>query len=287
MKKELALLIFLSCGVGQADASHWVRLDAVGGESYLLRQGDRDSLRRTGPWAEFTQRWLSYRKGVQVKGSALDEVMAVNCLTGARSAKAYRHTDPATEERVLFTASFSDIEQGTPPSTRIDITRPEKGLDANLLRFSCGCQHPQASKPVDESTLLRIYDTFVREQTKEVGYRLRFMEFATAKEANAALKMVEAGASFASVARKLKPQPQFQDGDLGTHPASDWPARNAQLFRTMKPGEYTRQPIKDGDSYDLYFMESRYEKPAAPFDAWRAAIATYAQREQSCGRKLF
>jgi hypothetical protein len=287
MKKILPLLTLLLSGHIPAYAAHWVQLDKVGGESYLLRQADRDSIQRTGPWAEFTQQWVSYKDGVPVKAPPVNEVMAVNCLTGASWAKAYQVTDPVTEKRVLFSRSFAEIEEGTPPATRIDITNPPKGLDANLIDFACGCQNRQASKPGDENTLLKIYDTFVKEQTREVSYRLRFMEFATRQEANAALKMIEAGASFAAVAAKLKPQPEFPGGDLGVHPASDWPPSEVQLFRKMKPGDYTKQPIKAVYGYDLYFMEHRYEKPAAPFSAWKAAIQTYAERTQSCGRTLF
>lgn len=287
MKKELAIIALLLSGYFPACASQWVRIDTVGEESYLLRQGNRESIQRTGPWAEFAQQWLGYKKGVLVKEPPLKEIMAVNCLTGAASAKAYESSDPVTDERVLFTPSVSDIEQGTSPITRINIANPEKGLAANLMNFACGCQKPQVSKASDESTLLRIYDTFIKNQTKEVGHRLRFMGFTTKEEANSALKMINAGASFASVAEQLKPQPEFPGGDLGTHPAYRWSARQAQVFRKMKPGEYTRQPINGVYSYDIYFMESRYEKPAAPFSVWRAAIETYAKREQSCGRKLF
>ncbi|MFP5392004.1 MAG: peptidyl-prolyl cis-trans isomerase [Gammaproteobacteria bacterium] len=289
MKKQLArpLLIGLLAACIPAQASDWVQLDKVGGESYLQRQGNRQSLQRTGPWAEFTQQWRAFQNGVLRKEAPLKEVMAVNCLTGAWSQKAYETTDPVTEERVLFTASFSDIEQGTSPFTRIDVTHPEPGLQANLLKFACGCQNPKASRPIDGTTLLRIYDTFIKEQTKEVGYRLRFMEFDTREAANAALQKIEAGASFAAVAAQLNPQPDRPGGDLGATPAHAWPAPKAQIFRKMKPGEHTRQPVEGIYGYGLYYLESHYEKPAEPFDAWKAAIETYAKREQSCGRRLF
>jgi len=287
MKSRLALFALLASGCAAASASHWVQLDKLGGPSYLVRQGDRASLRRTGPWAEFAQRWLAYPRGVLSKAPPVHEVMAVNCLTGARDAKRYEHTDLDTDERTLITSSFTDIEQNSSPIGRIDIVKPAQGLDANMLNFACGCQAPRPVKPTDGHALLNIYDTFVKEQTKEVGYRLRFMEFATKEDADAAVKTIEAGASFASVAERLNTRPEFPGGDLGDHPAHAWPGPTAQVFSKMKPGDYTKEPINGIYGYAIYFMESRYEKPAAPFDDWKAAIEAYAKREQSCGRKPF
>lgn len=113
------------------------------------------------------------------------------------------------------------------------------------------------------------------------------MEFATKEDADAAVETIEAGASFASVAERLNTRPAFPGGDLGTHPAHSWPGPTAQVFSKMKPGDYTKTPINGINGYSIYLMESRYEKPAAPFDDWKAAIEAYANRAQSCGRKLF
>ena len=287
MKTNIALLAALLAASIPASAAHWLQLDKLGGQSYLVRQGDRDTLRRTGPWAEFSQRWLAYPMGVLSKEPPTQEVMAVNCLTGARSAKSYEHTDPETDARTLVTNGLSDIEQSSSPVARIDVVAPRDGLDAHLLAFACGCRAPKTPTPADEATLLKLYDTFIKEQTKEVGFHLRFMEFETKADANAALKMVESGQSFASVAERLNTRPDFPGGDLGVHPAHAWPVETAQVFNRMKPGAHTKEPVESAGGYSLYFMESRYEKPAAPFDDWRAAIAAYARREQSCGRRLF
>lgn len=287
MRNEISFLTFLLSACMPAHASQWVPIDKVGGESYLLRQGDRDSLRRSGPWAEFTQQWLRYGNGVLVKETPASEVMAVNCLTGARSAKVYEYSDPDTDKRLMFSQSLAEIEQGSSPIGRINIITPEKGLDANMLQFACGCPQSGARTPSAEKTLLRIYDSFIKEQTKESGYHVHYLRFTTREKANAALKMMEAGASFASVARKLTSQADVEGRDLGTNPAHAWSGRTGQLLRTMKPGEYTRQPINGIHGYDILWMESRYEKPAAPFKDWRAAIEAYAKREQACGRQLF
>lgn len=73
----------------------------------------------------------------------------------------------------------------------------------------------------------------------------------------------------------------------GVHPAHAWPEQKAQVFKKLKPGEYTKQPVDSIGGYGIYLLESRYEKPAESFGVWRAVIETYAKREQSCGRKLF
>lgn len=286
MKTPYALLSLLLSACLPAHATQWVPLDKVGGESYLLRQGDRDSLKRMGPWAEFSQHWIGVRKGVKSKEPSSTEVMAVNCLTGARFAKSYEHTDPDTDKRVMFTQSLEDIEQSSSPISRIDIVKPKQGLDANLVNFACSCPKPQASKPGDDATLQRLYDSYIKEQTKETEYDVHFMRFSTPEKALAAVRMLDAGASFGAVAAKLKLLPKLETADLGLHPGHDWSRENVKLFRTMKAGEYTRQPVKGIYGYELFLLKGSVEKPAAPFKDWRATIETYARREQSCGRQL-
>lgn len=284
----LLTMLAISLGYHDVNAAPWIQLDSLGDSSGAVwRQADEKSIRRAEPWVTFQQRWVAGGSRLADQDSGLLEEETINCLTGAWGGTAYETTDPVTEKRVVATVTPFELEHGQSNSVKIDVDQPTPGLKKKILEFACGCPHQQpehAAPPAGEARLRDIYDRLIKEQLVVVSYRLRFMEFESLAEAKAALRRLDSGESFAVVAQDLQPRAEFPGGDLGFHPEHSWTNRWRRIFRSLRIGSYTKEPVKNFSSYSLYFLEDRRQAPAASFENWRRQIEAYVQRTQSCGR---
>jgi hypothetical protein len=291
LTRVLGLTMFLTMlGCSELHAEPWLNLDTLGDQSRgVLRQADKNSLRRDEPWAMFKERWLGYKKGAVEKPPGTVDEEAINCLTGAWGGIAFEAEDPVLEKRMLTTITLAEIESGQKNSVKINVERPNLGAQTNMLKFACGCpdQHPQhMMQPVPEARLKEIYERHIRKQLAVTSYRIRFMEFESLTDANSALRRLDSGESFAAVADSLHLRPDFPGGDLGWHPQHDWPHRKARVFRSLRVGTHTKEPVKYFSTYTLYFLEDRREEPTDSFEIWRPEIEAYARRTLACGRSI-
>ena len=261
----------------------WFTLDKVGdADAYLLRQADIRSLTYDAPWATFRQRWIPVAEGKPKTDQTILELQAINCLTGAFGGLEYPGTDPVTEQRIIVINTPDEIERSS--GHKLNVIAPEAGLQSNVFKFACTCKKTGSARKVDDQTIADVYQTFVQTQTAVRFYHLRFMEFDSKEAAEQALQQLNAGQKFAEVAERLQPRASFPGGDLGEHAENEWTPRWLRVFRELKPGGYTTQPIKDYSTYSLYYLEGFRDEPALSVEKWKPTIDAFLQREAACGK---
>jgi parvulin-like peptidyl-prolyl isomerase len=260
-------------------AAGWVILD-----SEVPREGDRSSLQREGPWAVFTQRWVT-RDG----NAGPVQRMAVNCLTGAYGAKEYAATDSDSGRRVPHVQSFEEIEHAERDEDRLLLHDNATSFGSAVMKFACTCPGGRGPDTPAEVELQSVYDRYVVGPMSKEEFHLGFVRLHSKEAALAAIAKLRAGVSFEAVFEEYASffdAKTFPHGDLGVHLESEWPIEEARLYRQMKPGEFTQTPQRGIYGWDVNKMLSRRTIPAPPFGALQSRLKDYVARAHQCGWKL-
>jgi hypothetical protein len=272
-------------------APEWVVLD----DTFQIREADRSSLQRHGPWAEFTQRWVARKNGKLIDDATIIERMAVNCLTGAYGQTQYPSTDLKTNQPLLKTHSLAEVEHAQPDEGRLLLDNNSTQLGRALISLACTC--PLAANPgaaansqsVTESELKSVYDRYVAQDMTKIEFHLSYLRVSSKEAGLAAVAKLKAGASFEAVFDEYASPfdaRTFPHGDLGSHLETEWPLEEVRFFRSMKVGEFSLAPSEGIYGWGVYKLQSMRTVPAPSFSAIHSRLGDFVTRAHACGWPL-
>ena len=149
----------LLAAVALQSAADWVVLD----DGYVTRQGDRATLTRQGPWAQFTQRFVRLESGRPADAGTIER-LGVNCLTGAFGATRYLHVDSNSKKPTTVNVSMNEIEHRPIDAGRLLLSNNSSELGNAIIGMACNCPAALAAKatPTDVQTHA-LYDRYMAE----------------------------------------------------------------------------------------------------------------------------
>jgi hypothetical protein len=263
-----------------ARADPWVQLHTLGDpHRYMKREADVGSLVRRGPWALFRERMVII-DGKKVRPYAGDDDFAINCLTGARGTVRYDREAPEPGEARVVVSTPEEVERHQPPSTRLSLLHPRPDLDAAQVKFACACPAARKSPPPSEALVQLAYDSMYEPARRTTEYRLRYLQAESYPAAQRLVQRLKNGERFDKLADAESIDRQFPGGDMGFHSEHEWPMADGRVFRSLKPGQYTDVPLKNGV---LYQLEELRVLPAPPLAEVREQVTEFVKRANACG----
>lgn len=275
-----AIGVCLLLGAARADAAdgpaEWVVLDPD-----LQREADRASLRRDGPWVQFTQRWRDRRK---LEAEGLVETMAVNCLTGAYGQTQYPATDAAGKP-IVEQRTFGELEHAQAFDERLQLKDNATSLGRALIDVGCTCPSP-AGKTPGPAEVQAAYERYMAEPLSKTEFELRYLRVDTEAIARSALADLNAGQSFARVFDRYASRADaqsFPHGELGMHPETAWPIADVRRFRQMRVGESSHVPHEGLYGWEIVQLVSQRTVAAPSLAQMQFRLQAYLERAHGCG----
>lgn len=277
---QLAACGMLALGPLTAAADPWVTLHALGDPpQYMRRDADAGSLVHRGPWALFRERMVIV-DGKQVRPYSGVDDFAINCLTGARDTVRYHRQAHEPGKARIVVHTLKEAEQHQYPSTRLSLLHPHPDLDAAQVGFACACPAALKAPPPSEARIRLAYDTLFEPVRRTTEYRLRYLLAESPSAAKRLVQRLNNGEPFDKLADAESIDRQFPGGDMGFHAEHEWPLADGRVFRSLRPGQYTQVPMKDGA---LYKLEEVRVLPAPPLTQVREQVTEFVKRADTCG----
>jgi hypothetical protein len=275
----------VSADPGSEDSHQWLLLDTLGeaGEPHTRREADVSTLRRDGPWAIFKQRFIGVVPGQAEPNRVIDEVMAVNCLSGSFGAIEYWKTadDGQTRERVTMTLPEVDTMQWE--HGRLSLIGNNDHLQQRLIEVACSCAQRSPAASATDAELHGTYENYLRKALLKRRYHVRFIRVQSQQSAKAIVERLDRGESFSALADRYSEAKEFPGGDIGFDAAGSWTLADRRLFDGMRPGEYMRAPREGIFGWELFQLVEIREDPAPEFTTQRDRVAAYVSRAKACG----
>jgi len=263
-----------------ATADPWIKLHTLGDPPrYMRRDADAGSLVHRGPWALFRERMVIV-DGRKVLPYSGEDDFAINCLTGARDTVRYHRQAPEPGEEKVVVRTLDEVERHQPPSTRLSLLHPRPDLDAAQVKFACGCPAARKAPPPSDALVQLAYDTLFEPARRTTEHRLRYLHADSPSAANRLVQRLKKGEPFAKLADAESIDRQFPGGDMGFHAEHEWPVADGRVFRSLRPGQFTEVPLKDGV---LYQLEEVRVQPAPPLAQVREQVTEFVKRADACG----
>ncbi len=262
-----------------AAADPWITLHSLGDPPrYMRRDADAGSLVHRGPWALFRERMVLV-DGHKVQPYTGVQDFAINCLTGARDTIRYNRQAPGPGEERVVVHTLEEAERHQYPSTRLSLLHPRPDLDAAQVGFACACPAALKAPPPSEALIRLAYDTLFEPVRRTTEYRLRYLQADSASAAKGLVQRLKNGEPFDKLADAESINRQFPGGDMGFHAEYEWPVTDGRVFRSLRPGQYTQEPQKDGT---LYLLEEVRVLPAPPLAQVREQVGEFVKRADAC-----
>jgi hypothetical protein len=270
----------LALAVVTAKADPWVHLHTLGDPPRTMkREADAGSLVRRGPWALFRERMVIVQ-GNTVRPYGGDDDFAINCLTGARGTVRYNREAPEPGEARSVVSTIEEVERHQYPSTRLSLLHPNPDLDAAQVKFACACPAARKAPPPSEALVRLAYESLFEPARRTTEYRLRYLRAESYAAAQQLVQRLKKGERFDRLAEAESIDRQFPGGDMGFHAEHAWPLADGRVFRSLKPGQYTEVPSRDGA---LYLLEQVRVQPAPPLAEVRDQVTEFVKRANACG----
>jgi peptidyl-prolyl cis-trans isomerase C len=131
-----------------------------------------------------------------------------------------------------------------------------------------------------EDRLKAGYQKFIQQQSAKEEVHARHILVKTEAEANSIIDQLNKGGDFATLAKKYSTDPGASSGgDLGYFTRDDMvPAFAAAAF-ALKPGQYTKTPVKTQFGWHVILLVDRREKKPPSFDEAKEQIKRTLARD--------
>lgn len=137
----------------------------------------------------------------------------------------------------------------------------------------------QAEQPTDEE-LKKAYDERYGKE-KHTEYKARHILVKSDEEAEKLIKKLESGASFADLAKANSIGPTGKNaGELGWFDANQMVPPFMEAVASLKPGEYTKKPVKTQFGWHIIQLEKTREAAPPTLDDVKAELTAQVQREK-------
>jgi peptidyl-prolyl cis-trans isomerase C len=116
---------------------------------------------------------------------------------------------------------------------------------------------------ITDEAIKQRYEVYLKDHKPEEQVRARHILVRTKEEAEAIIKEIEKGGDFAEIAKAKSIDPaKAQGGDLGFFGRGDMVPEFAEAAFNLKPGAYTKQPVKTQFGFHVIKVEEKRTKPA-------------------------
>ncbi len=131
-----------------------------------------------------------------------------------------------------------------------------------------------------DAYLQQRYQQYLKDNPSEPEVKVRQILLKTEDEAKAVIKELDGGADFAELAKKHSSGPSSdQGGDLGYIKRGDVVPEFAEAAFKLKPGEYTKTPIKSQFGWHVIKVEAARTSKPPSFEEAKAEITQEASRD--------
>ena len=168
-------------------------------------------------------------------------------------------------------------------AAQIDEKNPEFGIERliiekNLLNDAYA-RYVAQKNPAREKDARALYDNLRQSTQGEQQVQLARIATRSRKEAQQAIAELDAGRSFADVAKKYLPAKTDQTFTLLTDMEKQAPELHAAI-KNLKKGEFTHAPLHENGLYYIIRVNDRKAFQLAPYDEMKATIAEQLQADQ-------
>jgi peptidyl-prolyl cis-trans isomerase C len=131
-----------------------------------------------------------------------------------------------------------------------------------------------------DAYLQQRYQQYLKDNPSEPEVKVRQILLKTEDEAKAVVKELDGGADFAELAKKHSSGPSSeQGGDLGYIKRGDVVPEFAEAAFKLKPGEYTKTPVKSQFGWHVIKVEAARTSKPPSFEEAKADITQEASRD--------
>lgn len=168
-------------------------------------------------------------------------------------------------------------------AAQMDEKNPEFGIERliiekNLLNDAYA-RYVAQKNPAREKDARALYDNLHQSTQGEQQVQLARIATRSRKEAQQAIAELDAGRSFADVAKKYLPAKTDQTFTLLTDMEKQAPELHAAI-KKLKKGEFTHAPLHENGLYYIISVNDRKAFHLAPYDEMKATIAEQLQADQ-------
>ena len=133
---------------------------------------------------------------------------------------------------------------------------------------------------VTDEALKKAYEEAVAKMKPVEEVRARHILVKTEDEAKKIIGELDKGADFAELAKKYSTGPTGKDGgDLGYFTKGDMVAEFSDAAFKLKPGEYTKKPVKSSFGWHVIKLEDRRQKAKPSLDDMRQELTDQLSRQ--------
>lgn len=133
---------------------------------------------------------------------------------------------------------------------------------------------------ISDDMLKKRYDAFVKENPPQDELRARHILVADEKIAKAIIADLNKGQDFAKIAREKSTDGSAKEGgDLGFFTEGDMVAEFSSAAFKLKPGEYTKEPVKTQFGYHVIKAEERRKTTPPAFDEVKEQMTAEMSQE--------
>ncbi len=133
---------------------------------------------------------------------------------------------------------------------------------------------------VTEEALKKAYDEAVAKMEPVEEVRARHILVKSEDEAKKIIAELDKGADFAELAKKYSTGPTGKDGgDLGYFTKGDMVAEFSDAAFKLKPGEYTKKPVKSSFGWHVIKLEDRRQKAKPSLEEMRQELTDQLSRQ--------
>jgi peptidyl-prolyl cis-trans isomerase C len=144
-----------------------------------------------------------------------------------------------------------------------------------------------ARSEITEAKLRTAYDQYAKEAPKTEEVHARHILVGTEQEAKDIIAQLDKGADFATLAKDKTTDPSGKSngGDLGYFTKQDMVPEFANAAFALKPGEYTKTPVKTQFGWHVIKLEDKRQGKAGTYEQVAPEIAQQ-MTQQIIGQKL-
>jgi len=140
-------------------------------------------------------------------------------------------------------------------------------------------EHVRAN-PVKDEKLKQDYEN-IKTQAGNTEYKSRHVLVDKEEDAKAIIAKLDKGEKIADLAKQSKdPGSRDNGGDLGWSAPAAYVPPFAEALKTLKKGEYTRQPVKSELGYHVILLEDSRPLSVPPFEEIKPRLLQQAQSQQ-------
>jgi len=185
---------------------------------------------------------------------------------------------PMLLERMIDGMVVTDAARREHLDQSPEVQRRLKLVEDRLLQQAYVEQILKAAQ--SEEALKAGYQKLIAQQPAQEEVHARHILVKTEAEANSIIDQLNKGADFATLAKKYSTDPgAASGGDLGYFTKTDMvPAFSAAAF-ALKPGQYTKTPVKTEFGWHVILVIDRRVKPPPSFDEAREEISHKLARD--------